>query len=140
MQQITTPDPFRRPSMPRFSILIPARNEEKYLPGCLDSIRAAAAALPEPVEIVVALNRCTDHTEEIALAAGTKIVRDDSRCMARIRNAAARAATGEVVVTIDADSRMSGNMLVEIDRLLRTGRYIGGGVLIVPGAGRWESS
>jgi glycosyltransferase involved in cell wall biosynthesis len=122
--------------MPRFSVLIPARNEEKYLPGCLDSIRAAAAALGEAVEMVVALNRCTDRTEEIALAAGAKIVRDDSRCMARIRNAAARAATGEIVVTIDADSRMSGNMLVEIDRLLRSGHIIGGGVLILPE--RWS--
>ncbi|MGO8689296.1 MAG: glycosyltransferase [Thermoguttaceae bacterium] len=122
--------------MPRFSILIPARNEEKYLPGCLESIRTAAAALPAAVEIVVALNRCTDRTEEIALAAGAKIVRDDSRCMARIRNAAARAARGEVIVTIDADSRMSGNMLLEIDRLMRTGRYIGGGVLILPE--RWS--
>ena len=55
--------------MPRFSILIPARNEEKYLPGCLESITAAAEPFPDQVEIIVALNRCTDRTEEIALAA-----------------------------------------------------------------------
>ena len=126
--------------MPRFSILIPARNEEKYLPGCLESIRTAAAALPAAVEIVVALNRCTDRTEEIALAAGAKIVRDDSRCMARIRNAAARAARGEVIVTIDADSRMSGNMLLEIDRLMRTGATSAAASSSSPSAGRWESS
>ena len=56
--------------------------------------------------------------------------------MAKIRNAAARAASGEIVVTIDADSRMSRNMLTEIDRLLGSGRYIGGGVLILPE--RWS--
>ncbi len=122
--------------MPRFSILIPARNEEKFLPGCLDSIRAAAATLPGEIEIVVALNRCTDRTEEIALAGGAKVVREDGRSMAKIRNAAARAASGEIVVTIDADSRMSRNMLTEIDRLLASGRYIGGGVLILPE--RWS--
>lgn len=34
----------------RFSILIPARNEEKCLPGCLESIQAAAAPFPDQVE------------------------------------------------------------------------------------------
>ncbi len=37
---------------------------------------------------------------------------------------------------IGADSRMTSNMLVEIDRLLRTGQYIGGGVRIMPE--RWS--
>lgn len=44
--------------------------------------------------------------------------------------------TGEVIVTIDADSRMSANMLSEIDRLLRTGKYIDGGVMVWPE--RWS--
>ena len=107
--------------MPRFSILIPARNEEKCLPGCLESIKAAAGPFPDQVEVIVAINRCTDRTEEIAVAHGAKVVHDDSRNLAKIRNAAARTATGEVIVTIDADSRMSANMLSEIDRFLRTG-------------------
>lgn len=122
--------------MPRFSILIPARNEEGFLPKCLDSTKAAATSFPNQVEIVVALNRCTDRTEEIALKHGATVVREDGRNLARIRNAAAKVATGEIVVTIDADSRMTDNMLVEIDRLLRTGRFIGGGVTIRPE--RWS--
>lgn len=43
-----------------------ARNEEQYLPGCLESIEVAAIPFPDQVEIIVALNRCTDRTEEIA--------------------------------------------------------------------------
>ena len=122
--------------MPRFSILIPARNEETYLPRCLDSIKVAATPFLDQVEIIVALNRCTDRTEEIALGHGAKVVHEDGRNLARIRNAAAKAATGEIIVTIDADSQMTDNMLVEIDRLLRTGRFIGGGVTIRPE--RWS--
>jgi glycosyltransferase involved in cell wall biosynthesis len=122
--------------MPRFSILIPARNEEGYLPGCLQSIGAAARPFGDEVEVVVALNRCTDRTEEIARQHGAKIVREDGRNLARIRNAAARAATGEIMVTIDADSRMTANMLVEVDRLLGTGRYVGGGAMVLPE--RWS--
>ncbi len=122
--------------MPRFSILIPARNEEAFLPRCLNSIKVAATPFPDQVEIIVALNRCTDRTEEIALKHGAKVVREDGRNLARIRNAAAKAATGEIIVTIDADSRMTDNMLVEIDRLLQTGKYVGGGVTIRPE--RWS--
>jgi glycosyltransferase involved in cell wall biosynthesis len=122
--------------MPRFSILIPARNEENHLPKCLDSIRKAAVRFPDQVEIVVALNRCTDRTEAIALEHGAKVAREDGRNLAKIRNAAAKAATGEIIVTIDADSRMTENMLVEIDRLLQTDQYIGGGVAIWPE--RWS--
>jgi glycosyltransferase involved in cell wall biosynthesis len=122
--------------MLRFSVLIPARNEEDHLPGCLESIKAAAEPFPDQVEIVVALNRCTDRTEQIALEHCGKVVRDDSRNLAKIRNAAASAATGDIIVTIDADSKMTANMLVEIDRLLRTGRYVGGGVMVLPE--RWS--
>ena len=122
--------------MPRFSVIIPARNEEKHLPKCLESIHAAAGPFDSDVEIVVALNRCTDRTEEIALEHGAKIAHDDSRNLSKIRNAAARLARGEILVTIDADSWMADNMLVEVDRLLRTGKYIGGGVKMWPE--RWS--
>jgi glycosyltransferase involved in cell wall biosynthesis len=122
--------------MPKFSIIIPARNEEKFLPGCLDSIAVASEPFRGEVEIIVAINRCTDRTEEIARAAGAKIVREDARNLARIRNVAAQAATGAILVTIDADSRMSRGMLVAIERLLRGGKYIGGGVMIWPE--RWS--
>jgi hypothetical protein len=72
----------------------------------------------------------------IALKHGAKVVHEDGRNLARIRDAVAKLATGEIIVTIDADSRMTDNMLTEIDRLLRTGRFIGGGVTIRPE--RWS--
>jgi glycosyltransferase involved in cell wall biosynthesis len=122
--------------MPRFSIIIPARNEEKFLPGCLASIAAASEPFPGEVEIIVAINRCSDRTEEIARAAGARIVHEDARNIARIRNAAVKGATGEILVTIDADSRMSRGMLVTIEQLLSSGKYIGGGVMIYPE--RWS--
>jgi glycosyltransferase involved in cell wall biosynthesis len=122
--------------VPRFSILIPARNEEERLPKCLDSVRAAAIPFPDQVEIVVALNRCTDRSEEIALQYGVKVVHEERKNLAAIRNKAARAAAGDIIVTIDADSRMTANMLTEIDRLLQTQRYIGGGSMVLPE--RWS--
>jgi glycosyltransferase involved in cell wall biosynthesis len=117
---------------PRFSIVIPARDEERYIGRCLESIRAAAESYPGLVETIVVLNRCSDRTEEIARGFGAHTVNDDSRSMARIRNTGARAATGDVLVTIDADSAMSPKTLMKIDRALSSGKTIGGGTIIRP--------
>ena len=116
----------------KFSIVIPARDEERYIGKCLESIGEASKSYPNQVEIIVVINRCTDRTEEIARAHNAMIVRNDSKCLSKIRNAGAREARGEILITIDADSTMSPNMLVEVDRLLSAGKYIGGGVRIIP--------
>jgi len=116
----------------RFSIVIPARNEEALIGRCLASIRTAAAGYPDEVEIIVVLNRCSDRTAEIALQAGARTVEENARSLAAIRNAGARHATGEILVTIDADSTMSPNTLAEVDRALSSGKTVGGGTLIYP--------
>ena len=122
--------------MPRFSIIIPARNEEIWLPKCLDSVKQAGEQFIGEYEVIVVVNRCTDRTEEIATSAGAVIVRNDSKILSCIRNAGAKVATGEVIVTIDADSRMTPGILGEVDRILKAGKYIGGGAMIFPE--RWS--
>ncbi|MBE9543285.1 MAG: glycosyltransferase [Proteobacteria bacterium] len=116
----------------KYSVLIPAHNEEAFIGNCLQSIEFAAEKVPEEVEIIVALNRCTDQTADIAGSHQAVIVNEDSKNLAKIRNAAARAANGDIIVTIDADSWMSSNMFAEITRYLSTGKFIGGGVIIRP--------
>lgn len=116
----------------KYSVIIPAHNEEHFIEVCLRSIKNAQKAFSSPVEIVVCLNRCTDRTEEIARSYGAIVVMEDAKNLAKIRNTAVRASGGEVIVTIDADSRMSGNMLHEIERLIATKKFIGGGTRIKP--------
>lgn len=116
-----------------FSVIIPAHNEEKYMGACLDSIHAAASSVGKRTEVIVVLNRCTDGTEAIARSRGCVIVKDDRKNLSQIRNSGAAAASGETLVTIDADSRMTTNLLEEVQRLLSTGRYVGGG-----SSGRFE--
>lgn len=111
--------------------MIPARNEEKTLPVCIASIRKAAARLQDQVEIIVVLNRCTDQTEDAAKAHGCRIERDDSRNLSRIRNAGANAALGDIIVTIDADSIMSANMLQVVERNLSKPGIVGGGCIFI---------
>ena len=118
--------------MDKISVIIPAHNEEQYIGKCLDSIRAAESQIGMPVEIVVSLNRCTDKTEAISKSFGAVTVVEDIKNIARIRNTAIENSSGDILVTIDSDSWMTSNMLQEVLRLLRTGKYIGGGVSIKP--------
>ncbi len=113
---------------PLFSVIIPAHNEEHYVRRCIRSVRLAAKRYP--TEIIVVCNRCTDRTAEIARSCGARTVQDSSRCIAAVRNAGIKAARGKIIVTIDCDNRMTPGTLGEILRLMKTGRYIGGGAPI----------
>jgi glycosyltransferase involved in cell wall biosynthesis len=117
---------------PQLSVIVPAHNEEHFLPGCLASIAAARQRCEFTVETVVVLNRCTDGTERMARDAGAIIVTEDARSLSRIRNAGAHQARGKWLVTIDADSRMSPDLLEEVGNALRDETLVGGGVEIRP--------
>ncbi len=111
-----------------FSVIIPAHNEEKYIGKCLRSVRGAMKYVkPEKCEIIVVANRCTDKTAKIAKCHGARVIVNDEKCIASIRNAGVKASRGEIVVTIDADSIMTKYALKEIKEMLESGKYIGGG-------------
>ncbi len=114
---------------PRFSVVIPAFNEEKYLPLLLDSIDAARSAFGggrEAVEVIVADNMSSDATAAVAASRGCRVVRVEKRVIAAARNGGARAAEGKVLCFIDADARIHPESFEAIDRALATGRVIGG--------------
>lgn len=117
---------------PKFSVIIPARDEERFIGLCLQSIRVAAAGYENELDVIVVLNRCSDRTEKIAHSFGARTIRENARNLAKIRNAGASVATGRILVTIDADSTMSQGTLVAIDRALSSGTTVGGGTLIRP--------
>lgn len=112
------------------SVIIPAHNEEKYIKRCICSIRKSSARFKGNVEIIVVCNRCTDKTGAIAEKLGARVITNEDRCIAKVRNAGIAAAKGKIVVTIDADNRMTSGTLQEIYLLLKSGKYIGGGAPI----------
>jgi glycosyltransferase involved in cell wall biosynthesis len=113
----------------RFSVVIPARNEEKYLPRLLETVEAAREAYgggAQAIETIVADNVSTDRTAEVARTGGARVVAVEKRVIGAVRNAGATAALGEVLVFVDADIQMHRETFNEVDRALLTGRVVGG--------------
>ena len=114
------------------SVVIPAHNEENYIGRCIESILSSARLSGQSVQIVVALNRCTDRTQRIAASFGARCVVNDAKCIAAVRNTGVRATSAPAVATIDADSWMSPNTVPAILAKVYNPRYIGGGSSIRP--------
>jgi glycosyltransferase involved in cell wall biosynthesis len=113
---------------PRYSLVIPAYNEERLLGRLLDSVEVARATYgsPDAIEVIVADNLSTDDTAQIAARRGCRVVTAHKRVIAAVRNAGAAAACGEIVAFIDADSQVHPRTFVDIDRALGTGRVVAG--------------
>src|SRR5256886_5765535 len=107
------------------SFIVPAYNEETELPSTLGAIRAATSGLSQPVEIIVVDDASTDATPEIAEQAGARVVSIHRRQIGAARNAGARAAQGEYLFFVDADTRINKTHVTEAIALLEVG-YTGG--------------
>ena len=113
----------------RFSVIIPAYNEEKYLPRLLNSINVARSNYScgsDQIEVIVANNDSTDATAEVAAAHEARVVHVAKRRIAAARNGAARAARGEIFCFIDADSAIHPRTFDAIDQAMKTGAYVWG--------------
>jgi glycosyltransferase involved in cell wall biosynthesis len=121
------------------SVIIPAYNEADYIGRLLNSLAIARRQLAagREVEVIVVDNGSTDGTAAIARERGAIVVPEPERKIAAVRNAGARSARGQTLVFIDADNLASPNLLAEIDRVMRGGRHVGGGVEVLPD--RWSA-
>jgi glycosyltransferase involved in cell wall biosynthesis len=116
------------------SIIIPAFNEEKELPGCLASVGQAAVGCglaAGEFEVVVCDNNSTDRTADLARASGARVVFEPVNQISRARNAGAAAASGEWLLFIDADSRLKAENLRRVVELGKSdAAVVGGGSVI----------
>lgn len=132
--------PSTRRSVPHFSVVVPAYNEAQYLPRLLDSIEAARRAYsPDPgvVEVVVADNRSTDRTRDLACERRCRTVTETRRVIAAVRNTGAAVARGAILVFVDADSRIHPETFTRIDAALKSGAIVGGATGIT--MDRWST-
>jgi len=115
--------------MPRISLVIPAYNEEKLLPGLLRSVEVAQSKYQttgREIEVIVADNSSTDRTAILAAERGCRVAPVAQRCIAAARNAGARVARGEFLAFVDADSQIHPDTFLAIDEALCSERVIAG--------------
>lgn len=108
------------------SFIIPAYNEEALLPWAIEAIRAAAESLGEPYEVVVADDASSDSTADVARQKGCQVVSVQHRQIAATRNAGAQAASGELLIFVDADTIVTAAAVRAAVEAIRAGA-VGGG-------------
>lgn len=98
-------------------VLVPAHDEEALIGDCLRAIRAATrcpALRGEAVQVVVALDGCSDGTAAICADMGVGVVELQARSVGRARAAAADwllARGARWLASTDADSRVPAHWL-----------------------------
>ena len=94
--------PLREGLPPRLSVCLIAKNEERFLHGCLESIRGLAD------QIILVDTGSTDRTVEIARAHGAEVhFRAWDNDFSAARNAALLHARGDWILVLDADEEVS---------------------------------
>lgn len=108
---------------PYISVVIPAYNEEKYLPACLHAINQQEDA--PPYEVIVVDNASTDGTADVARQFGAHVVTEPRKGVARARQSGFESARGEITVSADADTRVAPRWLAQITAHFREDPTIG---------------
>lgn len=93
---------------PAISVVIPAFNEEKYLPACLSAFQKQTFG---DFELIVVDNNSTDKTAEIAQSFGARVVKEKKQGMIPAREKGFREAKGEIIARTDADTIVTPNWL-----------------------------
>ncbi len=120
---------------PRVSIVMPCRNEAAYIGPCLESVLATDYPL-DRVEVLVADGRSDDGTREIvegwaARHPCVRLLDNPARITPAALNMAIRAATGDVIIRMDAHGVYPRDYVSRlVDALQETGADNVGGVVV----------
>ena len=100
----------------KISLVIPAYNEEKYIHGCLASVREHGGDFHE---VIVIDNASTDRTAEIAQSfPWVRVVHEPAKGLTKARQRGLEEATGDVIAFFDADTRMPLRWMAQARRML----------------------
>ncbi len=134
------------PVMLGISIIIPCKNEEKYISRCIDSL-LLQEGVPLDTEIVVVDNGSTDNTLKILESYGSAIryYVCPGLSIAGLRNFGVEKSTKEWVAFVDADVEVDKHWAKEFNRFLEEmgakgmdrKRIITGSTCLVPESPSW---
>jgi len=102
--------------LPKFSIIIPVYNVEKYIKRCLDSVFNQTY---KDFEVIVIDDGSTDKSMEIVKRYDVKIQNTKHVSVSEARNIGVKHAKGEYLLFLDSDDYWDKNLLKEIDKSLK---------------------
>jgi glycosyltransferase involved in cell wall biosynthesis len=103
----------------RLTAVVPVRNGEALLPGCLDALRHNGVE-----NIVVVDGLSADRSREVAVERGAVLVSDEGRGLPYARTLGARTATTELVLLVDVDVVFPPGGVAALVREFQEGGYV----------------
>jgi glycosyltransferase involved in cell wall biosynthesis len=120
------------------SFVVPAHNEAQLLGATLAALRDAAARAGQISETVVVDDASTDATAQVAARLGARVIRVEHRQIAATRNAGARAAQGDLLVFVDADTLVDATLLSAAVAAIGGGAVGGGATIHLQDTPAWH--
>jgi len=103
------------------SVIIPARNEEKYIGKTLKSLNSQSF---KDFEVIVVDNNSKDSTSKIAKKLGAKVIFEKKRGVGLARNKGAKQAKGKILLFLDADTIASRDLLKTYSKIFKDEKVI----------------
>lgn len=117
----------------RISVVIPSYNEERHIAEALTHLRRIQPGL----EIILGDGHSADRTAEMARPFVDKIVFETKRSIGAGRNVGAKAATGDIIVFNDADTRVPKEFFDRLQSVFKDPKVVGMGCRILPEEPTW---
>lgn len=106
---------------PKVSVIIAAYNEATRIRACIVSLQGQDI---RGIEVIVADDGSIDGTPELAASMGAKVLRNSHAGPGAARNLGVRAASGDIVVIVDADMTFAPDYVTKLIRPIEEGRAI----------------
>ena len=101
--------------MPKFSIIVPVYNVEKYIKKCLDSIESQTY---KDYEVIVVNDGTKDNSMDIVNNYNVKIINQKNKGLSEARNEGVKKAKGDYILFLDSDDYIEKDLLNELNKSL----------------------
>ena len=100
---------------PKFSIIVPVYNTEKYLKRCLDSISKQSFT---DYEVIIINDGSTDNSSNIISKYPYEVINQENQGLSMARNNGVKVSSGDYLIFLDSDDYIEKDLLKEINESL----------------------
>ena len=100
---------------PKFSIIVPVYNTEKYVKRCLYSIKSQSF---KDYEVIIVNDGSTDNSSDIISKYSYKVINQENQGLSMARNNGVKEASGDYLIFLDSDDYIEKDLLEEINNSL----------------------